>query len=309
MLRATLLTLSRSQRFRGLVVSFVLSRRVARRFVAGETLEEAVAAIKRLNGRGLMATFDQLGENVKTADEALTAAADYLAMLDAIEHNRLNSNISLKPTHMGLDFGDDICLTNLRRILTHVRRRNNFVRIDMEGSPYTQRTLDIYRQLRAEGFDQVGVVIQSYLYRSAADVRALCDIGAKIRLCKGAYNEPASIAFPRKADVDANFRKLVEIMWSEQALARGAVAALATHDERIIGWAIAEAEKRGVRKDQFEFQMLYGIRRERQEELARAGYRVRIYVPYGTQWYPYFMRRLAERPANVIFIAKSLFEK
>jgi len=304
-----LLTLSRSQRFRGLVVSFVLSRRVARRFVAGETLEEAVAAIKRLNGRGLMATFDQLGENVKTADEALTAAADYLAMLDAIEHNRLNSNISLKPTHMGLDFGDDICLTNLRRILTHVRRRNNFVRIDMEGSPYTQRTLDIYRQLRAEGFDQVGVVIQSYLYRSAADVRALCDIGAKIRLCKGAYNEPASIAFPRKADVDANFRKLVEIMWSEQALARGAVAALATHDERIIGWAIAEAEKRGVRKDQFEFQMLYGIRRERQEELARAGYRVRIYVPYGTQWYPYFMRRLAERPANVIFIAKSLFEK
>ncbi len=309
MMRATFITLSRNDLFRRFVIGFPLSRRVSRRFVAGETLDLAVDAIKRLNARGLMATFDHLGENVQSADEARSAADAYFGILDAIERNQLRSNISLKPTHVGLDFGDDVCLANVRRVVTYARRTNNFVRIDMEGADYTQRTLDLYHALRNEGLDNVGVVIQAYLYRSGADIAALAAMGARVRLCKGAYNEPARIAFPSKADVDGNFRKLVEAMWAPEALAAGAHAALATHDEQIITWAIAEAERRGISKDRFEFQMLYGIRRERQEALARDGYKVRVYVPYGTQWYPYFMRRLAERPANVLFLARTLFEK
>jgi proline dehydrogenase len=178
----------------------------------------------------------------------------------------------------------------------------------MEGSAHTQRTLDIYFKLRDEGFDNVGVVIQAYLFRSADDICRLAERGASVRLCKGAYDEPAEIAFPQKSDVDANYRKLVEALWSREALDKGTIAALATHDENIIRWAVAEAERRSVGKDRFEFQMLYGIRRERQVELAHEGYRFRVYVPYGTQWYPYFMRRLAERPANVIFIIRNLFE-
>jgi proline dehydrogenase len=309
MLRSLFISLSGSKTFRRFVIGFPPSRRVSRRFVAGERLEEAVAAIQRLNKRGLLATFDHLGENVGSAAEARGGADEYIRMLDSIEHEPLQSNVSLKLTHMGLDLGTDICLENLRRILACARQAGIFVRIDMEGSPHTQRTLDAYDTMRAEGFDNTGVVIQAYLYRSAEDVRRLAAQGENIRICKGAYQEPGEIAFPHKRDVDENFRKLAACMWEPEAIAKGAIAALATHDENIIQWAIDESAKRGVRKDQFEFQMLYGIRRARQQQLADAGYHVRVYVPYGGQWYPYFMRRLAERPANVIFLIRSLFER
>ncbi|MCA1553005.1 MAG: proline dehydrogenase family protein [Chloroflexi bacterium] len=308
MLRSLFNALSQSARMRELVMGFPLSRRFARRFVAGETLAEGVAVVKRLNGRGLLATFDHLGENVHSADEARAAANDYIEILNAIEKNRLRANISLKLTQMGLDVDPQICLDNVARIVAHARECRNFVRIDMEGSAYTQRTLDVYLRLRDDGFDNVGVVIQSYLYRSADDVRALAAKGARIRICKGAYSEPATLAFPKKSDVDENYRNLVQLMWTPDALAKGAVAALATHDEAIIQWAKAEAVNRAVTKDQFEFQMLFGIRRERQVQLAKEGYRFRVYVPYGTQWYPYFMRRLAERPANLFFLLRNLFE-
>jgi len=308
-MRAAFITLSRVDLVRRFVIGFPLSRRVSRRWIAGETLNEAVAAIQRLNAKGLSATFDHLGENVKSAAEARSAADDYIGMLDAIAEHTLRSNVSLKPTHMGMDFGHDVARDNIRRVAEYAKRSGNFVRIDMEGSPYTQRTLDLYRALRDGGIDNVGLVIQSYLFRSEADIAALAALGARVRLCKGAYNEAANIAFPRKDDVDENYTKLASAFWTPEARAAGAHLALATHDERIIAWAIAEAERRGIAKDRFEFQMLYGIRRERQEQLARAGYTVRVYVPFGTQWYPYFMRRLAERPANVIFLTRSLFER
>lgn len=308
-LRSFFISLSASAVARKFVIGFPLARRVARRFVAGEQLAEAVEAIRRLNQRGLLATFDHLGENVGSADEARAAAAEYIHMLDAIDQNHLQSNVSLKLTQMGLDLGAELCLENLRRVLTRAKQSGVFVRLDMEGSDYTQRTLDIYDQLCREGLDNIGVVIQAYLYRSADDVKRLGASGARIRICKGAYQEPAAIAFPTKHDVDENYKKLVGLMWEPEPLAKRAIAALATHDENIIQWAIDESNRRGIGKDQFEFQMLYGIRRERQEQLARAGYRFRVYVPYGSQWYPYFMRRLAERPANVLFLLRSLFER
>lgn len=308
MLRSLFISLSGSDAVRRFVIGFPLARRISRRFVAGERLDEAVAAIRRLNQRGLLATFDHLGENVRSAAEAREAAGEYIRMLGAIENEQLQTNVSLKLTHMGLDLSADICVENLRRILTCAKQSGIFVRIDMEGSPYTQRTLDTYDLFRREGFDNIGLVIQAYLYRSADDVLRLAAQRARIRICKGAYREPAEIAFPHKHDVDENYKKLAAIMWEPGALATGAIAALATHDENIIRWAIDETNRRGIRKDQFEFQMLYGIRRERQEQLARAGYRCRVYVPYGAQWYPYFMRRLAERPANALFLLRSLFE-
>jgi len=308
-LRSFFISLSGSKAARRFVVGFPLSRRVSRRFVAGEQLGEAVEAIRRLNARGLVATFDHLGENVSSADEAREAAGEYIRMLDAIDQNHLQSNVSLKLTHMGLDIGAEVCLENLRRILTRAMQTGVFVRLDMEGSAYTQRTLDIYDQLCREGFNNIGLVIQAYLRRSADDVKRLAGSGARIRICKGAYQEPAEIAFPAKHDVDENFKTLAGLMWEPEAQAKGAIAALATHDENIIQWAIDEANRRSIARDQFEFQMLYGIRRERQEQLARAGYRFRVYVPYGSQWYPYFMRRLAERPANVFFLLRSLFER
>jgi proline dehydrogenase len=308
MLRSLLISLSQNATFRRFVMGFPLSRRFARRFVAGEHLSEAVAVIQRLNRQNILATFDQLGENVTNATMANAAADGYIQMLDAIEQHQLRSNVSLKLTQMGLDIDGELCVQNLRRILTRARPYNNFIRIDMEGSPYTQRTLDVYQQLRSEGFANVGVVLQSYLYRSADDAQKLASCGANIRLCKGAYDEPATLAFPQKADVDANYRKLAEIFWGSEARTTGAHIALATHDEAIIQWAKVEAAKRNLPKDQVEFQMLYGVRRERQLRLAAEGYRVRVYVPYGTQWYPYFMRRLAERPANLIFLLRNLFD-
>lgn len=288
---------------------FPLSRRAARRFIAGETLSEALPVVRALNEHDILATLDHLGENVQTREKAISAAQEYLKILDAIQENRLNSNVSLKLTQMGLDLSEELCFENLKGILERARLYGNFVRIDMEGSAYTDRTLKLYERLRQAGYENVGVVIQAYLYRSHADVERLIELGANVRLCKGAYAEPPSIAFPKKRDVDRNFRELLQMLWSLPARENGAYVAIATHDQRLIEWAKHFAQAHEIPKDGFEFQMLHGIRRDLQGSLAREGYRVRVYVPYGQDWYPFFMRRLAERPANLLFLARHLFRK
>jgi proline dehydrogenase len=291
---------------RNFVVRFVLSRRVSRRFVAGETLDEAIAVVKKLNQQGLQVTFDQLGESVTTAAEARAAKDGYLRALEAIAANQVASQVSVKLTQMGLDLNADLCLDNLRQILSKAKTVGTFVTIDMEDSKHTQVTLNLFKTLREE-FDNVGIVIQSYLYRSEQDARTLYALGANVRLCKGAYKEPAEVAFPQKKAVDANYLKLAQIFFDANGSSNGAYLDLATHDEKIINWAKAYAATHHVDRQRFEFQMLYGIRPDLQRKLAAEGYTMRVYVPYGTHWYPYFMRRLAERPANVIFLVSNLF--
>lgn len=284
---------------------FPAFKRMSRRFVAGETLDEAFLAVAGLRSQGLQVSLDHLGESVTEEEMAAAAARDYLAALDRIRESGLHCHISIKLTQMGLDLGRELCLRNVQGILQKAREVGTFVRIDMEASPYTERTLDIYHTLHQQ-YDNVGVVIQSYLRRSQDDVEKLAAAGANIRLCKGAYSEPAGVAFPRKADVDANYLRLLEIYFRPESLASGAYVAVATHDPKIIQWTTQQVEARGIRPQQLEFQMLYGIRRDLQLQLAAKGYTVRIYVPYGSHWYPYLTRRLAERPANVFFILKCL---
>lgn len=307
MLRRLFLALSRSQGLREFVVRFPIARRISRRFVAGETLEEAIEAVRGLNRKGLLATIDHLGESITSREEASEAAEEYLRVLDGIEEGGVDSNVSLKLTQMGLDIDQDFCQKNVEMIVEHAKRYGNFVRIDMEGSPHTERTLQVHRALR-ERYDNVGVAIQSNLYRSEDDVRQMIPQGLNVRLCKGAYDEPPDIAFPRKNDVDENLIKLTEMLLVEEARRVGGYPALATHDERIIDWCKRYVEEWGIGKEEFEFQMLYGIRPRLQERLAVEGYRVRTYVPYGLSWYPYFMRRLAERPANLFFLLRNLFK-
>ncbi len=307
LLRHFFLILSRNRHLQELVTSLPLARRMARRFVAGETLDEAMAAVRRLNARGFLATVNHLGENVASEATASASTEAYLATLDAIATASLKSNISIKLTHLGLDLGEALCYENVERIVSHAAMRENFVRIDMEGSAYTQSTIDLYRRLRS-AHDNVGLVIQSYLYRSRADVESLIEEGiAHLRLCKGAYDEPPSIAYPDKRDVDENLFQLARMMLQPAARARGAYLAVATHDERLIHRMRTYAYHHRIPPDAYEFQMLYGVRRELQWRLADEGYRVRVYVPYGPHWYPYFMRRLAERPANVLFFLRALF--
>jgi len=306
MMRDAFLYLSRNQEVRDTIMRFGVSRRAARRFVAGETPDDAIHAIRQANAQGLVATLDHLGENVTNEAQARQAANDYVHILDRIAESGVRSNVSVKLTQLGMDIGRDVVMANLRLVLDAARAHDNFVRIDMEGSEYTQRTLDLYEDLRDEGYENMGVVIQSYLYRSLGDIKRLIKRGASIRLCKGAYKEPASIAFPHKRDVDQNFIACTRLLFSPEARANGVRAAIATHDERMIAWAKALAGEAGLTQADYEFQMLYGVRRDLQLALAREGYRVRVYVPYGTEWYPYFMRRLAERPANVLFILRSL---
>jgi proline dehydrogenase len=298
MLRASLLYLSEQPR----VFSFVRANRLARyfasRFVAGETLDTAVPVVRELNGRGISASLDLLGESVTSPAEARAAAATVVQIVERIAAERLECNVSVKLTQMGLDLDGALCAENLRRILDRARDVRCFVRIDMESSAHTQRTLDLFeRELLPAYRDGVGIVIQSYLRRSAADIERLIGAGARVRLCKGAYKEPAPVAFPRKADVDRSYLELME-----QLLRRGTYPALATHDAVLIAAARRFAEANGIAMSRFEFQMLHGIRRDLQEGLKRAGYNVRVYVPFGTHWYPYLMRRLAERPANIAFI-------
>jgi proline dehydrogenase len=306
MLRRLLLALGTHPALQRRAMASPLARRLARRFVAGETAEAALAVATALNRQGLLVTLDQLGENVGSHQEAAAAAAEYCHLIDQIAARRLAANVSIKPTHVGLALPDGpaAALANLRTVLERARPHGLFVRLDMEGSAYTQATLDLVWALRGEGFSEIGPAIQAYLYRSAEDVAKLCAEGVRVRLCKGAYQEPATIAFPRKADVDANYERLMEYL-----LRRGRYPALATHDERLIVRARQVAAHAGVTAGRFEFQMLYGVRRGLQADLARAGYNVRVYVPYGTRWYPYFMRRLAERPANLLFVLRHLLRR
>jgi len=304
--RDLFLAMSTNEAVRKLVIGFPLSRRVTRRFVAGETLDEAIAVVHKLAKENLLVTFDQLGESVTQASEARAAKDGYLRALDALAANQLASHVSVKLTQMGLDLDAELCRDNMRQIIRRAHAIGALVTIDMEDSAHTQVTLDMFKTLRAE-FANVGIVIQSYLYRSEADMRALFELGAHVRLCKGAYKEPATVAFPAKKDVDANFLKLTEQFLPTQGNASGAYLALATHDEKIITWAKRYITQNKIARDRFEFQMLYGIRADLQRQLAREGYTMRVYVPYGSHWYPYFMRRLAERPANVIFLLSNLF--
>jgi proline dehydrogenase len=306
-LRDAFLAMSTNSLVRRFVIAFPLSRIVSRRFVAGETLDEAIQVVKKLNAQNMLVTFDKLGESVTSESEAREAKDGYLRAIDAIAANQVSSHVSVKLTQMGLDLSPDLCLDNMRQIITRAQAIGTFVRIDMEDSARTQATLNIFKTLREE-FTNVGIVIQSYLYRSEADMHVLLALGANVRLCKGAYKEPASIAFPRKADVDENYKKLAAIFLGANGSANGAHLALATHDENMIAWAKQYIGSHHVDNPRYEFQMLYGIRHDLQRKLAAEGYTMRVYVPYGTHWYPYFMRRLAERPANAIFLATNLFK-
>jgi proline dehydrogenase len=305
-MRRLFLALSESEQLRQIAVGFGPARAMAHRFVAGEELSEAVAAVQELNRQGLLATVDHLGENVTSETEARDAANEILDLIQAIEANDLGSGVSVKLTQLGLDMGPWLAADNVQRILDRAGEAERFVRIDMESSAYVQATLDLFEELW-ERYKNVGVVIQSYLYRSADDVARLIDMGASVRLVKGAYDEPPEVAYPDKSDTDANFIRLMDMLFSEEAQANGVHPAIATHDTRLIDWAKEHTRQRRIPPEQFEFQMLYGIRTGLQRQLVAEGYKVRSYVPYGEQWYPYFMRRLAERPANVVFLARNLF--
>ena len=301
MLRAILLRLAKSSRLRRWITSNATTRRMAARFVPGEELATAIEAARACNRAGTTVSLDHLGENVGSREDAERARVAYTDALERIATDGVDANVSLKLTHLGLDIGDEFCAGQLRAVVRRAAELSNFVRVDMEGSAYTDRTLRLVRQARAES-SSVGTVIQSYLYRSEEDIRALLGIGCRIRLVKGAYQEPSTIAYQRKKDVDANFIKLMKIL-----LPSGVYNALATHDPKLIEAAIRFAAEQNITKDKFEFQMLYGIRTDLQRQLVKQGYRVRVYIPFGKDWFPYFMRRLAERPANLAFFARNLF--
>jgi len=304
-LRAGLLWLSEQPRVFKFVRGNGLARRFAARFVAGETVDDAVAALKRLNAAGISASLDLLGEAVGGAAEARAARDVYLQTLDHIHRARADGNVSVKLTQMGLDIDEGLCVDNVRAIVARARQHDSFVRIDMEGSAYTERTLRLFTErFHPEFGNAVGVVLQSYLRRTERDVADMIARGARVRLCKGAYKEPPEIAFPAKADVDANY-----IRCMEQLLERGTYPGIATHDVKIIAHAKAFARRRGIAPARFEFQMLYGVRRDLQHALRREGWNVRVYVPFGEQWYPYLMRRLAERPANIAFLLGSIVKE
>jgi len=301
MIRSALIALSQNPRAKRFVLSNPMARRTARRFVAGEELDHAVAAALESNAAGLKASLDFLGENVGSREDAERAREMYLGVFERIAREKLDANVSLKLTQLGLDFGSDFCLAQMLPVVKHAESLGNFVRIDMEGSAYTERTIEIARELRRQS-PAVGTVIQSYLRRSEQDIRGLVSAGCRIRLCKGAYLEPPDVAFQQKSEVDGNYVKLMQIL-----LASGVYHGIATHDPSMIAATKEFAGQKSIAKDKFEFQMLYGIRPDLQRRLLREGYNMRVYIPYGRDWFPYFMRRLAERPANLMFILKNLF--
>ena len=301
MLRSLLLYLSEKEAPKKILTGHSWGRRLAGRFIAGDTLEDAVRAVRALNAEGFDATLDCLGESVHDAAAAKEACEVYLGVLDRLAAERLRSNVSIKLTQLGLAIDERLTLQHLAALVERAKKDTNFIRIDMESSAYTESTLRVFRQINAPR-EVLGIVIQSYLRRSEQDVADLVKRGARIRLVKGAYQEPPDLAFPRKVDVDANFVKLMKMM-----LASDAYHAIATHDDRMIAATLDFARERGLAADHFEFQMLYGIRRQLQRDLLKQGFRVRVYVPYGKQWYAYFMRRLAERPANLIFLLRNFF--
>jgi len=303
MMRTFLLWLSKQKWLKNFFMKFFISRAVVKRFVCGEELEDAIGAVKNLNEKGLIATIDHLGEEVTNWDEALKAAQFYHEILEAIDKNKVNSNASLKLTQMGLKVDFQKCQFSVEKIIQKAQSFGNFIRIDMEGSDVTQKTLELFYNLRKK-YDNVGIVIQTYLYRSEKDVEDILNLKGRIRLCKGAYKEPSSVAFPKKKDVDDNFIKLTKML-----LKSGVYHGIATHDEKLIDSTKKFAQEENIPKESFEFQFLYGIRSDLQENLAKDGYNVRVYVPYGREWYPYFMRRLAERPANLFFLLKNFFKR
>ncbi|MGB7845540.1 MAG: proline dehydrogenase family protein [Candidatus Acidiferrum sp.] len=301
MLRSTLLKLSDSKGFAHWVTSNGTTRRMSHRFVAGETLDEAIEAARECNDAGMAVTLDCLGENVSKPADAQKARDTYLGIFDRIAQEKLNANVSCKLSQLGLDLSVEFCEGLALSIAERAASYESFLRIDMEGSIYTQRTVELVKRVRAQT-PSVGAVIQAYLYRSENDIRDLLSYGCRIRLCKGAYKESEEVAFARKADVDANFVKLMRLL-----LTSGFYNAIATHDPHMIAATIRCAVEKQISKDDFEFQMLYGVRTDLQRQLVRDGYRVRIYVPFGQEWFPYFMRRLAERPANLGFFVRNVF--
>jgi proline dehydrogenase len=303
-LRAAFISLSESKSLRATAEKTWIGQRLSRRFVAGTTIEDALAVTRATNRLGLSVSVDNLGENVTNADEARHSAQLYHQMLDQMSAQKLNANVSLKLTHMGLDVDENMAYDITSHLVQHAARLNNFVRVDMEGSPYTQRTLDFVRKLHAEpeNAGKVGAVIQSYLFRSEKDIEQLVADRIRVRLCKGAYKEPPDIAFEKKEDTDANYIKLMKML-----LKSGVYHGIATHDENMIHATIEFAQKEKIPASAFEFQMLYGIRRDLQQKLVKDGWACRVYIPFGTEWYPYLMRRLAERPANALFILRNLF--
>ena len=306
MLRATFISLSRNKSLRAFAEKNKYGQRMSRRFVAGETVADLIHATEAVNKMGIRVTVDNLGENVTNREEALHSCQLYHQLLDEIDKRKLNANVSLKLTHMGLDVDEKLARNIVSELLDHAVQIKNFIRIDMEDSSYTQKTIDFTRELHNRpGYQgSVGTVLQAYMRRTEDDAKLLCSEGIRIRLCKGAYREPPEVAIQEKSKVDENYVKV-----SKQIIKSGVFHGIATHDEHIIDelkrWAIAE----NVPKNAFEFQMLHGIRRDLQQQLAADGWGMRVYIPFGTEWYPYFMRRLAERPANAIFIAKQLFRQ
>lgn len=301
MLRQSFLYLSQQSWLRHWMENSPLSQRITSRFIAGQRLEEGIRVLEKLQKEKITATLDFLGENVSTLDEAAQSRDNYLKAQAAIRQSGLPATVSIKLTQFGLDFSEEACLNNVAQLVECARSINSRVEIDMESSDYTDRTLKIVTALHARFGGHVRAVIQAYLFRSEADIRSLSAQAIPVRLCKGAYSEPPAVAFPLKSDVDANFVKLMKLLLDD-----GAYPAIASHDETILNQARLYVQERKISPERFEFQMLYGIRRDLQNKLTGEGFRLRLYVPYGDAWYPYFMRRLAERPANVLFIAKNL---
>ena len=302
--RSALIYLSRQEGLKEFAARFRPFKKLTTRFVAGETIDEAAAAIQELNAEGCSASFDHLNESVANSAEAEAEVKEYLQILNRIDEAGINSNVSIKLTQFGLELDPELAYRNSRAVVEDAARRENFVRVDMEGSNVTQLTIDIFKRLRAEfGLDDVGIVLQSYLRRTYADAQELVKLPARIRICKGAYNEPPEVAFPNKKDVDENYVRVMQLL-----LSSGIYHGIATHDPKMIGATIDFVQRQGISKGTFEFQMLYGVRRDLQRQLAKDGYNLRVYVPYGKHWYPYFMRRLAERPANIWFVFKNLLK-
>jgi len=308
-LRAILIYLSESTLVRNFVSANPLAWQVAKRFVAGEEINGAIEATKTLNAQGMTVTMDYLGESVDDERLAIVARDTIAELLDAIAKNNIKANVSLKLTQLGMDIDENLAYENLHYLLKHAQKYGNKIRVDMEDSPWVDATLDMYRKLRdEEGLDNVGVVIQSYLYRSDDDIAKLVAEGAWVRLVKGAYLEPSEVAYPNKVDTDSAYVRQMEMLLAEKARNGGVYAGIGTHDENMIQATIRYAETNNISPQEYEFQMLYGVRRDRQESLVANGYKMRVYVPFGQAWYPYFMRRLAERPANMWFFLSNFFK-
>lgn len=301
MLRSTLMWLAGNHQAEEMVRGSRITRPLIDRFVAGENLDEALDRVLNIRSQGMTVTLDKLGENVSSPAEAQAAADAYIGIIGRLQQSGIDANISIKLTMIGLDLDEEATWQRLRAVVERAAAAGGFVRVDMEGSPYTEPTLALFRRIHDLHPDNVGIVLQSMLYRTERDVEEMIERRARVRLVKGAYNEPETVAFPHKSEVDAAYRRQVE-----RLLDAGNYPAIATHDESILLMARGYAERMGIGKDRFEFQMLYGVRRDLQRQLADAGYNMRVYVPFGTSWYPYFMRRLAERPANVLFVGRNL---